>query len=61
MGAGTVMGVAIFNHIEWNIKFELLMEVNFARFIPPPNIRGMEREFQVFTKWLLIGMPSELC
>ena len=45
MGAGTVMGVAIFNHIEWNVKIEQIMEVNFARFIPPPNIRGMGREF----------------
>ena len=45
MGAGTVKGVAIFNHIEWNIKTEQIMEVNFARFIPPPNIREMGREF----------------
>ena len=45
IGAGTVIGVAIFNHIEWNIKTEQIMEVNFARFIPPHNIREMGREF----------------
>ena len=35
LGAGTVMGVVIFNHIEWNIKIEQIIEVNFTRFIAP--------------------------